>query len=55
MFLLLFPAQTLEWNPIELVWNILVQWLAIFSLEIVRWFGPHHLMMASQVEEVGGC
>ena len=62
IFLLLLPARTPEWNPIELVWNILVQRLAVFSLELVCRFGSHSLVMASQVildnithEEVDGC
>ena len=62
IFLLLLPARTPEWNPIELVWNILVRRLAAFSLELVRRFGSHSLVMASQVildnishEEVNGC
>ena len=32
--LLLWPARTPEWNPIELAWNIIVQRLAVFSLEL---------------------
>ena len=49
IFVLLLPARTPEWNPIELVWNILVQRLKIFSLELVNSLGKHSLVQAAQV------
>lgn len=62
IFLLLLPARTPEWNPIELVWNILVQRLAVFSLEIANELGKHSLVQVSQIildkithVEVEGC
>ena len=62
IFLLLLPARTPEWNPIELVWNILVQRLAIFSLEVANSLGQHSLVQVSQLildsithAEVDGC
>jgi len=62
IFLLLLPARTPEWNPIELVWNILVQRLRVFSLHLVTRMGGHSLVHAAQVvldnishEEVNGC
>ena len=63
IFLLLLPARAQEWNPIELVWNILVQGLAVFSLELVCQFRAHSLVVASQIildnitthDEVNGC
>ena len=62
IFLVLLPVRTPEWDPIELVWNIMVQRLAVFSLELIRRFGPHSLVIASQVilnnishDEVNGC
>ena len=62
IFLLLFPARTPEWNPIELVWNILVQRLQVFSLSLALQMGQHSLVQASQLildgithSEVDGC
>ena len=62
IFVLLLPARTPEWNPIELVWNILVQRLQIFSLEIANILGKHSLVHATVFildgvthEEVDGC
>lgn len=62
IYLLLLPARTPEWNPIELVWNILVQRLRVFSLELARTMGSHSLVQAAQMildhishEEVDGC
>ena len=62
IFVLLLPARTPEWNPIELVWNILVQRLAIFSLEVANSLGQHSLVQVSQLildnithAEVDGC
>lgn len=62
IFILLLPARTPEWNPIELVWNILVQRLAIFSLEVSNDMGKHSLVQASALilnnithAEVDGC
>eukprot|EP00985_Skeletonema_marinoi_P031247 scaffold37243_cov116-Skeletonema_marinoi.AAC.1 len=62
IFVLLLPARTPEWNPIELVWNILVQRLRTFSLHLARQFGRHSLVVASQTilnsithTEVDGC
>ena len=62
IFLLLLPARTPEWNPIELVWNILVQRLKVFSLFLVEKMGQHSLVQASQIildnisyAEVEGC
>ena len=49
IFLLLLPARTPQWNPIELVWNILVQRLQIFSLDVANNLGQHSLVQASQV------
>ena len=62
IFILLLPARTPEWNPIELVWNILVQRLAVFSLEVANDMGKHSLVQASALilnnithAEVDGC
>ena len=62
IFLLLLPARTPEWNPIELVWNILVQRLQVFSLELARQMVGHSLVQASMMildtithAEVDGC
>ncbi|KAL7543505.1 hypothetical protein ACHAXR_013180, partial [Thalassiosira sp. AJA248-18] len=62
IFVLLLPARTPEWNPIELVWNILVQRLQIFSLDLANSFGKHSLVVASQSildsithDDVEGC
>ena len=62
IFMLLLPARTPEWNPIELVWNILVQRLRTFSLHLANQFGKQSLLGASEVildnithKEVDGC
>ena len=62
IFVLLLPARTPEWNPMELVWNILVQRLHIFSLDIAHSRGKHSFVQVSPVildgitqEEVDGC
>ena len=62
IFLLLLPARTSEWDPIELVWNILVQRLQVLSLDLAMKMGEHSLVQASQVildnithQEVDGC
>jgi len=62
IFLLLLPARTPEWNPIELVWNILVQRLGVFSLRLIKEMGRHSLVQASEIilrnithAEVDGC
>ncbi|KAL7524232.1 hypothetical protein ACHAXR_001481, partial [Thalassiosira sp. AJA248-18] len=62
IFLLLLPARTPEWNPIELVWNILVQRLQVFSLSAAYQMGEHSLVKASEWilnhithAEVDGC
>ena len=39
---LFLPAQALEWNPIELTWNCLTQWLKYFDLSNVT--GSHHIV-----------
>ena len=62
IFVLLLPARTPEWNPIELVWNILVQRLTIFSLDIAHSLDKHSFIQVAHVildgitqEEVDGC
>ena len=62
IFVLLLPARTPEWNPIELVWNILVQRLNIFSLQVANSMGSHSVVKASELilgnishTEVDGC
>ena len=62
IFLLLLPARTPEWNPIELVWNILVQRLKTFSLFLAMQMGSHSLVQATGIildnithSEVEGC
>ena len=62
IFVLFLPARCPEFNPIELVWNILVQRLNIFSLEVANSLGKHSLVVASSAilngithEEVDGC
>ena len=62
ILLLLLPARTPEWNPIEMVWNILVQRLRTFSLELSMVRGQHSLVKAAQIildnvthAEVDGC
>lgn len=50
IFLLWLPARTPEWNPIELVWNILVSRLGVFSLEVARCIpGQHSLVVAAEM------
>ena len=36
IYLLYLPASTPEWNPIELVWNILVQRLNVFCIDLAK-------------------
>jgi len=63
IFLLWLPARTPEWNPIELVWNVLVSRLGVFSLEVARCIpGTHSLVVAADMilqgishEEVQAC
>lgn len=62
IFILLLPARTPEWNPIELVWNILVQRLRTFSIFIARQLGQHSLVQAAMIilnnithVEINGC
>ena len=63
VFLLWLPARTPEWNPIELVWNILVARLGTYSLEVARSIpGSHSLVVAADIilrgithEEVQAC
>ncbi len=71
IFLLYLPARTPEWNPIELVWNILVQRLNVFCLNLAKELAQvaqmagessHSLVVASRTvldnishEEVRGC
>ena len=62
IFLLLLPARTPEWNPIELVWNILIQRLKTFSPFLAMQMGSHSLVQASSIildnithSEVEGC
>jgi transposase len=48
IFLLYLPPRVPEWNPIELVWNILVSRLQVFSLEYARLIpGAHSLVAAA--------
>ena len=47
--MLLLPARTLEWNPIELVWNILAQRLGVFSLHLIKNMRSHSLVQASEI------
>lgn len=64
IFLLYLPARTPEWNPIELIWNILVQRLNVFCLHLARRLisGSGSLVVATKLvmdnithEEVRGC
>ena len=62
IFLLLLPARTPEWNPIELVWNIMVQRLNIFDLRLAIEMGQHSLVRAAEIiltnithADVDGC
>ena len=62
IFFLLLPARTPEWNPIELVHNILVQRFNIFSLQVANSMGSHSVVKASELilgnishTEVDGC
>ena len=71
IFVLFLPARTPEWNPIELVWNILVQRLEHFCLSLANELAcvaqmagetNHSLVVASRTildnvthEEVRGC
>lgn len=63
VFVLWLPARNPEWNPIELVWNILVARLGTFSLEVARSIpGSHSLVAAADIilggithEEVQAC
>ena len=36
IYLLYLPASTPEWNPIELVWNIIVQRLNVFCIDLAK-------------------
>ena len=47
--ILFLPARTCEWNPIELVWNILVQRLNVFSLSVANSLGKHSLVKAAMI------
>ena len=49
IFVLLLPARTPEWNPIELVSNLLVQRLNVFSLQVANSIGLHSIVKASEV------
>ena len=62
IFMLLLPARTPEWNPIELVWNMFVQRLNVFNLRKAIEMGPHALLQATEIilqnishSEVDGC
>ena len=62
IFILMLPARTPEWNPIKLVWNILVQRLQSFGLFLACHMGQHSLIHASKLilnniahKEVDGC
>ncbi|KAL3826418.1 hypothetical protein ACHAXA_008626, partial [Cyclostephanos tholiformis] len=46
MVLVLFlPARAPEWNPIELMWNCMVQWLKYF--DILQLTGSHRVVKAA--------
>jgi hypothetical protein len=60
--LLLLPALALEWNPLELMWNILAQQPSVFRLHLIQKIGSHSLVQASEISlwnsmhaEVDGC
>jgi transposase len=63
IYLIYLPARTPEWNPIELVWNILVQRLNVFCLSAAKQIGgKHSLVVATMIvlnaithKEVRGC
>jgi hypothetical protein len=47
MVLVLFlPVRAPEWNPIELMWNCMVQWLKYF--DILQLTGSHRVVKALQ-------
>ena len=45
---LFLPPRSPELNPIELVWNILVQRLKNTSVEVLRQIGPHSAAIATE-------
>lgn len=47
IFMLFLPARTPEWNPIELVWNILVQRLKTIDLCMLRKKDSHSVVWAA--------
>lgn len=63
VFLIYLPARTPEWNPIELVWNILVQRLNVFCLQAAKRIGGKHSLVVATMhvlnnvthKEVRGC
>ena len=48
VLLLLLPARAPEWNPIELVWNTLVQRLKRIPLSILRGINRHAAAVAAK-------
>lgn len=47
ILLLFLPARTPEWNPIELVWNTLVQRLKTIPLSILRGINKDAVALAA--------
>ena len=41
IFVLLLPVQTPEWNPVELIWALLVQRMGRYPLHSIRSIGEH--------------
>ena len=39
--MLLLPAQTSEWNPVGLIWSVLVQRLVRFPVHSVQMIGEY--------------
>ena len=41
------PARTLEWNPMELVWNVMVRRLSLLPLAHIQAFGTNAVAHAA--------
>ena len=48
IFVLFLPARTPEWNPIELMWNALVQRLKAIPLNVIRSINKHAAAKAAE-------
>jgi hypothetical protein len=49
ILVILLPARSPEWNPIELLWNSLAGRLNSFDLILIPFLGPHPLVGAAEI------